>query len=163
MGPLMRIQIMLTLPREAASVPLARHTVGAALRSAGVATDCLDEVQVALSEACTNVFHHADAGDNYEVLINIGDEQLTMDVVDAGSGIGRHAPPVSMPGTEAESGRGMALMTAFSDLAVFDAVAGEGGSVHLVKRLYWVGNAPISHPRRDGTLIPSQRQDGAPM
>jgi serine/threonine-protein kinase RsbW len=143
---------MLTLPREAASVPLARHTMTAALKSAGVAGDCLDEVRLALSEACTNVYHHADAGDCYEVMINISDEQLTMDVVDAGSIFGQHPGHTAMPGVEAENGRGIALMAAFSDLAVFDAVAGDGGSVHLTKRLYWA----------EGAMIPAQRQDGHP-
>jgi serine/threonine-protein kinase RsbW len=144
----MRIQVALTLPREAASVPLARHTVSAALRSAGIATDCLAEIQVALSEACTNVFHHADAGDSYEVLINVEDEQLTMDVVDAGRGPGQRVP--RMPDTSAESGRGLALMAAFTDLAVFDSVVGNSGAVHLVKCLQWDESLRAEHSRRHG-------------
>lgn len=158
----MRIQVELTLPREASSVPLARHTVSAALRSAGVAADCLAEIQVALSEACTNVFHHADAGDSYEVLINVEDEQLTMEVVDEGSGPGGRVP--RMPDTSAESGRGLALMAAFSDLAVFDSVVGDGGSVHLMKRLQWDEELLAERSARNGTgaygVVPGARAGG---
>jgi hypothetical protein len=41
----------------------------------------------------------------------------------------------------AENGRGMTLMNALSDLAVCDSVDGEGGSIHLTKRLRWVQGA----------------------
>lgn len=139
----MRIQVVLTLPREAVSVPLARHTVAAALQSAGIAEDCLAEVKVALSEACTNVFHHAGAGESYEVAINIGDEQLTMEVVDSGAGFGWQSAQSTMPHHMAEGGRGLALMSAFSDHALFDTVSGDGGSVHLMKRLRWTEGSPL--------------------
>jgi serine/threonine-protein kinase RsbW len=134
----MRIQVVLTLPREAVSVPLARRTVSAALHSAGIDPDCLAEVEVALSEACTNVYNHANHGEIYEVVINISDDQLTMDVVDSGSGFGTHHVQGGMPEPTAEGGRGVALMTEFTDHAVFDSVTGEGGSVHLMKRLRWI-------------------------
>ncbi|HEX2177629.1 MAG TPA: ATP-binding protein [Nocardioidaceae bacterium] len=144
----MRIQVVMTLPREAASVPLARRTVAVALSSAGVAHDCVSEIEVALSEACTNVYHHAGEGDDYEVLINIGDEQLTVDVLDSGTGFGHRPtwPVASMPDHSAERGRGLALMTALTDSAVFDTVAGDGGSVHLMKRLRWADHAPLLTP-----------------
>jgi hypothetical protein len=52
----------MTLPREARNVPVVRRTVATALESAGVTDECVEEVQVALSEACTNVFQHAGEG-----------------------------------------------------------------------------------------------------
>jgi serine/threonine-protein kinase RsbW len=140
-----RIQVVMTLPREAVSVPLTRRTVAAALTAAGVEPDCLAEVEVALSEACTNVLNHAGKGDAYEVAINISDQQLRMDVIDFGSGFGQPPPHgSSMPGPTAESGRGLALMRALTDQAVFDSVSGDGGAVHLMKRLRWSPDAPLS-------------------
>lgn len=143
----MRIQVVMTLPREAVSVPLTRRTVAAALTAAGVAGDCLAEVEVALSEACTNVLNHAGKGDAYEVAINISDQQLTMDVIDFGAGFGQLQPGSPMPDPTAESGRGLALMRALTDQAVFDSVSGDGGSVHLMKRLRWSPDAPVSRLR----------------
>jgi serine/threonine-protein kinase RsbW len=133
-----RIQVVMTLPREARNVPVVRRTVATALESAGVTDECVEEVQVALSEACTNVFQHAGEGAAYEVVINIGDEQLTMDVLDSGSGFGNLDGAASaLPDLDAEGGRGIALMRALSDRAVFDTVTGRGGSVHLMKYLRW--------------------------
>jgi serine/threonine-protein kinase RsbW len=138
----MRIQLALSLPRETVSVPLTRHTVSAALYTAGVEPTCVDEVEVALSEACTNAVLHAVGGVSYEVLVNISDEQVTMEVIDSGSGFGQRATTRVATDHASENGRGMALMHALSDLAVFDSVTGgEGGSVHLTKQLRWIQGA----------------------
>ena len=153
----MRIQVVMTLPREAVSVPLTRRTVAAALTAAGIAPDCLDEVEVALSEACTNVLNHAGKGDAYEVAINISDQQLTMDVIDFGAGFGHLLPGSTMPEPTAESGRGLALMRALTDRAVFDSVSGNGGAVHLMKRLRWAPDAPVTQLRaRQGAPSPGR-------
>jgi serine/threonine-protein kinase RsbW len=131
----MSIQIVMMLPPEATSVPMARHTLAEALRFADVTPDCVYEAQVALSEACTNVFHHAATDANFEVLIGIGDLDLTMHVLDSGPGLptkGHHR--ANWPDDTAENGRGIALMNAFTDSASFDS-QNRGGTVRLTKRL----------------------------
>jgi serine/threonine-protein kinase RsbW len=140
----MSIQIVMMLPPDAASVSMARHTLAEALSIADVTQDCVHEAQVALSEACTNVFHHAATGENFEVLIGIGDLDLTMHILDSGPGLpanGHHR--ANWPEETAESGRGMALMNAFTDNASFDSQNG-GGTVRLKKRL--LRNAEVALP-----------------
>jgi serine/threonine-protein kinase RsbW len=139
----MRIQLGLTLPREAVSVPLTRHTVSAALYTAGVEPDCVEEVEVALSEACTNAVRHAGPGVSYDVQVNISDEQVTIDVLDSGSGFGQRSTTPTATDHTAEDGRGIGLMNALSDLTVFDSVTGAGGSVHLMKQLRWIEGSPV--------------------
>jgi serine/threonine-protein kinase RsbW len=134
MGP-MSIQIVLMLPPVAASASLARHTVAEALRIAGVEPDCIHEAEVALSEACTTVCAHAVAGRSLEVLINIGDPELTMYVLDSGPGAGAHYL-AEWPGVASEGGGGLTLMTAFTDHVSFES-EDEGDSVRLTKRLRW--------------------------
>jgi serine/threonine-protein kinase RsbW len=138
----MRVQIALSLPTEEISVPLTRHVVSTALLTAGVRPACVHDVEVALSEACTNAVKHADDGVSYEVGINISDEQVTIDVIDSGSGFGKHQVSREEQHHEAEEGRGFALMHALSDLAVFDSLDTDGGSVHLTKRLQWLPGSP---------------------
>ena len=132
----MSIQIVMMLPPQAASVSLARHALADAMRVASVEADCILEAEVAISEACTNVFHHVALGQNFEVLINIGDFELTMHILDSGPGFPRGHRLADWPDLEAENGRGMALMTAFTDHASFETDHG-GGSVRLKKRLRW--------------------------
>ena len=131
----MSVQIVLLLPPKAASVSVARHTLADALKIEDVTADCIYEAQVALSEACTNVFHHVTAGESFEVLISIGEVELTLHILDAGPGFpidGHHL--ATWPEDHAENGRGMALMNAFTDRASFESNG--GGSVHLKKRLF---------------------------
>jgi serine/threonine-protein kinase RsbW len=136
----------MTLPREARSVPVVRRAVGTVLRTAGVTDECVGEVEVALSEACTNAYRHAGSGVSYEVVIDVGDELLTMDVLDSGPGFGLlGAGSSTMAEADADGGRGIALMRALSDRAVFDTVTGGGGSVHLMKILRW--NDGFDEPR----------------
>ena len=78
----MRVQLALSLPREEISVPLTRHVVSAALTTAGVEPTCVHDVEVALSEACTNAVQHAVEGVTYEVMVGISDEQVAIDVID---------------------------------------------------------------------------------
>jgi serine/threonine-protein kinase RsbW len=130
----MSIQIAMMLPPEAASVPMARRTLAEALSMAGVAPDCIDEAKVALSEACTNVYRHVEADHSFEVLINVGEVHLTMHIMDAGPGFARSHQVPDWPDHAAENGRGLALMTAFTDDASFESHGG-GGSVRLRKRL----------------------------
>ena len=125
----------------APSVQVARHTVSSALHAAGVEPTCVDEVNVALSEACTNAVLHAVGGVTYEVMVGISDEQVAIEVIDSGSGFGQRDPTPAAADHAAENGRGTMLMNALSDLAVFDSVTGKGGSVHLTKRLRWIQGA----------------------
>jgi serine/threonine-protein kinase RsbW len=145
-GKDMRVQLALSLPREEISVPLTRHVVSAALLTAGVEPSCVHEVEVALSEACTNAVKHAVDGVSYEVMVGISDEQVAIDVIDSGSGFGQR--DVSADGHDhwAENGRGVKLINALSDLAIFDSVEGEGGSVHLTMGLRWVHGAQRPGP-----------------
>jgi serine/threonine-protein kinase RsbW len=152
-----RVQVAMSLPREARSVPMVRRTVATALSNAGVTDDCVAEVEVALSEACTNVFQHAGPGASYDVVIVIGDERLTIDVLDAGGGFDHVDSRSTMAELDAEGGRGIALMRALSDRAVFDTVTGQGGSVHLMKYLHWKNGAnwrPGAETTRDGLPDP---------
>ena len=83
---------------------MARHTLAAALRTARVAPDCIDEAQVALSEACTNVFRHAGYDHPFEVRINVGDVELTMHILDSGPGFARAQQLADWPDHVAENG-----------------------------------------------------------
>jgi serine/threonine-protein kinase RsbW len=138
----MSIQIVMMLPPEPASVSMARHTLAGALSVARVARDCIDEAQVALSEACTNVFRHAGSDHGFEVRINVGDVELTMHILDSGPGFAG-AQVADWPDQTAENGRGLALMTAFTDDASFES-HDSGGSVRLRKRLCFRAPAGMS-------------------
>ncbi|MFL6001494.1 MAG: ATP-binding protein [Nocardioides sp.] len=132
----MSIQIVMMLPPRAASVSLARHALGEALSIPGVSPECIHEAQLALSEACSNVLRHLTPGQNFEVLINIGEVELTVHVLDGEAQSPHDRKLANWPDTDAEHDGGLTLMTAFADHASFESDDG-GGAVRLKKRLVW--------------------------
>jgi len=137
-----RIEVTLSLPQDAVSVPLARRTVAAMLEQTGIDRDCLGEVKLALSEACTNVLDHAGSGGSYHVVIALENDVLSMDVIDDGPGFANHQPRPTMPDPLAARGRGAALIAALTDDAHFDTVTSGGATVRMSKRLVYSAGAP---------------------
>ncbi len=128
-------------------MPLVRHMIGAALERAGVIPECVHDVKVAVSEACTNAYEHAAAGEAYDVRISLDDEFLAIEVIDQGTGLTPiRTPSEDLPTLYAEGGRGIDLIRALTEHAAFGTVSGEGATVHMWKRLQWRSKAPWTNP-----------------
>jgi serine/threonine-protein kinase RsbW len=139
----MEITLALTLPRDELSLPVVRHICKDALKTCGVERDSIDAIEVALSEACSNVLKHSDASDQYEVHASIDDEKCVIRVVDAGRGFDHGSLAVDGADSTAEGGRGIALMRALIDDVRFESEPESGTVVRLVKRLDYEDHAPI--------------------
>jgi serine/threonine-protein kinase RsbW len=128
------MSLTLRLPRDAPSVPAARRIVRTAMEQAGVAKGCVDDVVLALSEACTNALLHAGPGDAYDVTLELEPERGVVLVRDVGRGFdpGRRLGPAR---PDAERGRGLALMRALVDRVQLTSRQHDGTVVRLEKRL----------------------------
>ena len=135
------INLGLLLPRDARTVPVARHICREALRELGVEDECTSDIEVALTEACTNVLDHAEPGDQYEVQLSLAQVQCVIRVVDQGPGFDSDAPR-SLPSSGAEGGRGIALMEALVDTVKFESRPEAGTVVYLEKELAYTEGAP---------------------
>jgi len=134
--PVSTVQLVLVvaLPRDNLSIPLSRHIVVDALRELGVAEDCINDIAVAQSEACTNVVDHSGPGDKYEVKVEICDDRCVISVVDAGRGFDSSLV-ASRADLGAERGRGIQLMRALVDEVHFISDTDSGTAVRLEKAL----------------------------
>ncbi len=131
----MEIALSLSLPRDAESIPVARHFVRNALAEVGVTEDCTHDVELALSEACTNVLLHAGPGDEYDVRLEIDDKRCELRIVDIGQGFDAATPRRRVDDHEAERGRGLGLMRALVDKVQFVSKPAAGTVVQLQKTL----------------------------
>ena len=136
------INLGLLLPRDARTVPVARHICREALRELGVAEECTGDIEVALTEACTNVLDHAGPGDPYEVQVTLAEHDCVIRVLDTGQGFDHEAPRRHADGA-AERGRGIALMHALVDRVKFESRPEEGTIVHLEKELAYTDGSPV--------------------
>ena len=110
----MDISFSVRLPRDARSLPLMRGLLRQALEHLDVATPTIEEVVLALTEACANVVQHAGEHDEYQVDVAITDDNCLISVLDEGQGFDfeRARAPEGSP---LEAGRGLVLMKALVD------------------------------------------------
>lgn len=128
----MEITLGLVLPRDELSIPLVRHVCRRALLEVGVDVDCGDDIEVALSEACTNALEHAGPGHQYEVHLRLDGQRCVITVADTGTGFDGRS---SHPDPAAERGRGLSLMHALVDRVQFESKPESGTVVHLEKEI----------------------------
>jgi serine/threonine-protein kinase RsbW len=140
----LEVNLSLCLPRDELSVPVVRHICSYALGEVGVADGCVDDIRVALTEACTNVLDHVHEGAAYEVFIDIDEERCTIRVKDAGAGFDFEADrPKPSAGANDESGRGLELIGALVDRMRFVSIPDDGMIVHLEKELQFDEAHPV--------------------
>ena len=132
----MQLTLTLCLPRDELTVPVARHIVHSSLREAGVEEECVDDIEIALSEACTNVLKHSGPGDEFEVAVDLNVKSATIRVVDTGHGFDWESlEEDTSSDLSAERGRGIELMQALVDTVKFTSRPQAGTIVHLEKAL----------------------------
>jgi serine/threonine-protein kinase RsbW len=136
------MKFALALPREALSVPVIRRVLGDSLRGLGVSDDCIADILVATSEACSNVVRHSTTAE-YEVVGRIDDDTCVLKIMDHGNGIIESGDR----GELAESGRGMGIMRALVDDLTLDS-GPHGVIVQLCKRLTWQDEAVMRRLER---------------
>ena len=164
----MEIKLALALPRDELSVPVVRRVLQSCMGALGVVPEVIEDIELALTEACTNVLDHSEDGDEYEVSAGIDGEFCVIEVIDRGGGFDGSSLGLDHAEATAEDGRGIQLMRALVDTVRFDNRPSVGTVVHLEKRLGWT---PDSAAKRLTAGNPPQDQwaaekdsdgDGAP-
>lgn len=145
----MQVALTLGLPGDAVSIPVARHIVRQAMTELGIVPEVIDDVQVALTEACANAVQHSGSVDEIEVRFDLRDHLATIEVADQGRGF--EASDLGPSDIMEPRGRGVPLMRALVDDLDVDSRPGEGTVIQMQKRLAF---GPTS------LLAPSERQEG---
>lgn len=131
----MEITLALTLPTDEVSVPVARHICRDALKELGVEPECRADIEIALTEACTNVLDHSGPGDEYQVNVSVDGRVCVIRVIDTGHGFDAGTLADMGDDLAAERGRGVGLMRALVDHIQFISKPEAGTVVHLEKVL----------------------------
>lgn len=115
----MNIDFSVRLPTDAHSVPLVRGLLRQALEHLRVPESVIEEILLALTEACANVVDHAAGCEAYQVDVSIDEELCTISVLDDGSGFDVASTTEAHPDPADERGRGLLLMRALVDRLQF--------------------------------------------
>jgi serine/threonine-protein kinase RsbW len=144
----MELSLALTLPRDEQTVAVARHIVRNAMEQVGVEESCVYDIELALSEACTNVLLHSGPGDQYKVRLDLEDRLGVIRVIDVGRGFDSARLQAEGTVPEAERGRGVGLMQALVDRVDFTSRREAGTIVTLEKTLDYHDEALLPGGRK---------------
>lgn len=108
--------VRLTLPARPENVAVVRHVLGAFAHALKLPDEQVEDMRLAVTEACTNVVRHAYHGGEpgpIDVVIRPEHGRLLVIVADRGGGIGP-SPDVAGPGL------GLPLIAALADAVEFE-------------------------------------------
>ena len=131
----MDIAFTVRLPVDSTSVPFVRGLCRQALEHLDTERTVIDEMALALTEACANVVQHAGEHAEYEVEVAIDDRLCRISVVDSGEGFDPAALSGRDGGSPLDEGRGLLLMQALVDRLDFRHESDGRHRVTLEKRL----------------------------
>jgi serine/threonine-protein kinase RsbW len=129
------IHLVLRLPRHPRTIAFVRDFARDALVLVATPDDVINDICVAVSEACANAVEHASGVDDYEVTLDVNADRFTAMVTDQGQGLDEKMVSAPMPAPGESRGRGVPLMRALTDDATFTVQPGIGTTVQLIKLL----------------------------
>jgi serine/threonine-protein kinase RsbW len=136
----MHLLLALNLPAEERLVPAARSSIAGFLLAAGVSEDTVDDIVLAIDEACSNILQHAfppGHPGSYELRADLRPEEVVVEVAD--DGVGFEAMELRQGGTLDLTGRGLDIMRrVMTSVEVESPRPGGGTRLRLRKRLVTV-------------------------
>ena len=103
--------VRLSLPAQPESIPVIRHVLGAFAEALELSPELIEDMRLAVTEACSNVVRHAYDGNEsgpIDVVVQPSSDRLVVIVSDRGRGMGP-SPDVDGPGL------GLRLIAALAD------------------------------------------------
>lgn len=131
-------EIKITLPTKVEYVSIARLTMASIADGMGFSIGDVEDLKVAVSEACTNAIMHSRAPEEkYDLIYMIGEKDLTFKVVDAGIGFKPEEQETGLELKELQvsSGFGLIIIKMLMDQVNIQSEEGRGTIITMVKYL----------------------------
>src|SRR3954468_7630410 len=129
--------VKLTLPARPENVSVIRHVLGAFAEALRLPDDLVEDLRLAVTEACTNVVRHAYPAERpgtVEISIVPTEDQVSVVVADSGRGIGSSSDTTG-------PGLGLPLIAAIADEVELLPVPGGGSRVAMTFARHRPGDA----------------------
>jgi serine/threonine-protein kinase RsbW len=129
-------EVRLTIPARAEYVLLGRLALSGITRMRPLNDETLNDLKLAVTEACTNSVRHAyeENGGTVDIVYELHDDRLVVEVSDDGEGF--DLEKLEEKGELTEGGLGIAIIRALVDeFEVADRMDGRGSRLRFVKFL----------------------------
>ena len=129
--------LSISVPSKPEYVSIVRLTASAIAYGIGFNIEQIEDIKVAISEACTNVIKHGkcEISDNYQIDFLMDEEKMTICIEDNGNGFCRNdvcEPDLSSP---KEGGLGIFIIQTLMDDVRIATEVGKGTSIQMIKYL----------------------------
>jgi serine/threonine-protein kinase RsbW len=130
--------VRLTIPARPEYIALCRLALMGISRVRTVSEELVEDLKLALTEACTNSVRHAYAGHSnggvVEIVYELHPDRLAIEVTDDGLGFDPHALPGD--GDLSEGGLGISIIRAIADeVEIGPQPGGKGSRLRFIKTL----------------------------
>ena len=124
-----------SIPQKPEYVGLIRLAISSAANSAGFDIEAIEDIKVAVGEACTNVICHGNSGDykNFEVECQLEKDRMIICIEDQGHGYkveDYSEPDLTDP---KEGGLGLFIIKSLMDEVDISSKVGEGTKIQMIK------------------------------
>ena len=115
-------------------VSIIRLTTSGIANKVGFCLDDIEDLKVAISEACTNAIKHS-LEDRFTIIYTMIEKGLTIEIIDNGKGY--NTKEVSEPDLDNlnESGMGLFIIESLMDEVNVESTEGKGTSIKMTKYL----------------------------
>ena len=126
--------IKMEITANPAYVSIIRLTTSGIANKVGFCMDDIEDLKVAVSEACTNAIKHS-SDDRFTIIYTMIENGLTIEIIDNGNGYDTSS--INEPDIEnlKESGMGLFIIEALMDEVSIESQEGKGTSIKLTKYL----------------------------
>ncbi len=127
--------ISLTLPTKSEYVSVARLTASVVANNMGFDIESIEDIKVAVGEACNNVVLHGACESDFKISFIIENSEFVVEVNDSGNGFrvdNYNEPDLLNPG---ENGLGIFIMKSLMDDVTVNSELGQGTMIRMIKRL----------------------------
>lgn len=126
--------LKISVPGKPEYVSTVRMTISALAHSAGFDVEDIEDIKVAVSEACTNVVRHGKSEQNdYDVFCELSEDRLMISVADHAGGYDTACYCMPEPENPREGGMGIFVIRALMDEVDIFSEIGFGTRIQMIK------------------------------
>ncbi|PKM84699.1 MAG: histidine kinase [Firmicutes bacterium HGW-Firmicutes-11] len=124
-----------SVPGKAEYVGTVRMAISCLANSAGFDVEAIEDIKVAVSEACSNAVCHGTGGElcSYEVFCELGEDRFIVSVIDQSGGFDVNEYEEPAPDSLKEGGLGIFIIRALMDEVDIFTELGIGTRIKMVK------------------------------
>ncbi len=131
----MKDNIYLKIPAQSKYVSLVRLTVASIANNMGFNMEEIDDIKVAVGEACSNAIIHGKSDDIVDIIFSVKEDKLIVEIIDSGDGFivqKYEKPDLDNP---KETGLGIFIIKTLMDDVSIESKVGEGTKIKMIKNL----------------------------